>query len=52
MYLLNRNRLNICLSESEKFLGFIVNHGGIEANPTKIKALIKIKSLRNMKEVQ
>ena len=37
--------------EFEKFLGFIVNHKGIESNPTKIKALIEISSPRNVKEV-
>ncbi|XP_063942814.1 uncharacterized protein LOC135150442 [Daucus carota subsp. sativus] len=29
--------------ESDKFRGFIVNHRGIEANPTKIKALIEMR---------
>ena len=38
--------------ESGKFLGFIVNHRGIEANPAKIKALLEMKSPRNVKEVQ
>ena len=38
--------------ESGKFLGFIVNHRGIEANPTKIQALINMRSPRNVKEVQ
>ena len=37
--------------ESGKFLGFIVNHRGIEANPAKIKALIEMRSPRNVKEV-
>ena len=37
--------------EFGKFLGFIVNHKGTEANPTKIKALIEISSPRNVKEV-
>ncbi|KAL8112362.1 hypothetical protein AgCh_019892 [Apium graveolens] len=36
--------------ESGKFLGFIVNHRGIEANPAKIKVLIEMCSPRNMKE--
>ncbi|XP_074351903.1 uncharacterized protein LOC141691055 [Apium graveolens] len=31
--------------ESRKFLGFMVNHRGIEANPVKIKALLDMKSL-------
>ena len=33
-------------------MGFIVNHRGIEANPSKIKALIEMRSPRNVKEVQ
>lgn len=37
--------------ESRKILGFIVNHKGIEANPAKIKALMEMKSPRNIKEV-
>ena len=35
-----------------KFLGFIVNHRGIEANPDKIKALIDMSSPSRIKEVQ
>ena len=35
--------------ESGKFLGFIVNHRGIEANPAKIKALMDMKSPTNVK---
>ncbi|XP_074323995.1 uncharacterized protein LOC141660915 [Apium graveolens] len=38
--------------ESGKFLGFIVNHRGIEANPAKIKAMLDIKSPTNVKQVQ
>ncbi|XP_017245311.1 uncharacterized protein LOC108216961 [Daucus carota subsp. sativus] len=38
--------------ESGKFLGFMVNHHGIEANPAKIEALINMKSPRAVKEVQ
>ncbi|XP_074356818.1 uncharacterized protein LOC141696593 [Apium graveolens] len=38
--------------ESRKFLGFIVNHRGIEANPAKIKALLDMKSPTNVKQVQ
>ena len=38
--------------ESGKFLGFIVNHRGIEANPAKIQALINMRSPRSMKKVQ
>ena len=35
-----------------KFLGFIVNHRGIEANPDKIKALLDMPSPIGIKEVQ
>ena len=37
---------------SGKFLGFMVNHRGIEANPEKIQALIDMLSPTKMKEVQ
>ncbi|XP_074342690.1 uncharacterized protein LOC141680333 [Apium graveolens] len=37
--------------ESGRFLGFIVNHRGIEANPAKIKALLDMKSPTNVKQV-
>ena len=35
-----------------KFLGFIVNHRGIEANPDKIKAVLDMPSQSGIKEVQ
>ena len=35
-----------------KFLGFIVSQQGIEANPDKVKVIIKVKSPKTMKEVQ
>ncbi|XP_063948153.1 uncharacterized protein LOC135152236 [Daucus carota subsp. sativus] len=38
--------------ESGKFLGFMVNHRGIEANLAKIKALLDMKSPANIKQVQ
>ena len=38
--------------ESGKFLGFMVNHRGIEANPTKIRALLDMKSPTSIKQVQ
>ena len=38
--------------KSGKFLGFIVNHRGIEANPKKIQSLINMRSPQNVKEVQ
>lgn len=37
---------------SGKFLSFMVNHQGIEANPDKIKAVINMEALRAMKDVQ
>ncbi|XP_074323167.1 uncharacterized protein LOC141660104 [Apium graveolens] len=37
--------------ESGKFLGFIVNHKGIEVNPTNIKALLDMKSPTSVKQV-
>ncbi|KAL5543255.1 hypothetical protein UlMin_010965 [Ulmus minor] len=37
---------------SGKFLGFMVNHRGIEANPTKIQALLDMEPPRKIKEVQ
>ena len=36
---------------SEKFLGFMVNQRGIEANPEKIRALLEISSPKKPKEV-
>ena len=35
-----------------KFIGFMVNQRGIEINPEKIKALVNIKSPKNVKEIQ
>ena len=35
-----------------KFLGFIVNHWGIEANPDKIKVVLDMPSPSGIKEVQ
>ena len=37
---------------SGKFLGYIVTHRGIEANPEQIRAIHVIPSPRNVKEVQ
>ena len=37
---------------SGKFLGFMVSQRGIEANPDKVKAIIKVKSPKTVKEVQ
>ena len=36
---------------SGKFLGFMVSQQGIEVNPKKVKAIIKVKSPKQMKEV-
>ena len=35
-----------------KFLGFIVNNRGIEANPNKIKAILDMLPPSNIKEIQ
>ena len=37
---------------ASKFLGFIVNHRGIEANPDKIKVVLNMPSPSGIKEVQ
>ena len=37
---------------SGKFLGFMVLHKGIEANPNKIQAILDMKPPQNVKEVQ
>ena len=37
---------------AEKFLGFIVNNRGIEANPDKIKVVLDMPSPSNIKEIQ
>ena len=37
---------------SGKFLGFMVSHRGIEANPKKIKAILDMKPPQNIKEVE
>ena len=36
---------------SGKFLGFMVSHRGIEANPDKIQVILDIKPLQSIKEV-
>ena len=48
---LNRAKFAFGVSAG-KFLGFIVNHRGIEANPDKIKALLDMSSPSGIKEVQ
>ena len=37
---------------SGKFLGFMVSHRGIEANPDKIQVTLNMEPPRNIKEVQ
>ena len=37
---------------SEKFLGFMVSHRGIEENPNKIQVILNMEPPRNIKEVQ
>lgn len=38
--------------ESGKFLGFMVNHQGIEVNPAKAQAVVELQLPRTVKEVQ
>lgn len=37
---------------SGKFLGFVVCHGGIEVDPTKIKAMVKLSVSKNLRELK
>ena len=37
---------------SGKFLGFMVSHRGIKANPNKIQTILDMELLRNIKEVK
>lgn len=37
---------------SDKFLGFMVNQHGIEANPKKIEAILEMSSPKSIKDVQ
>ncbi|RDX93318.1 hypothetical protein CR513_24443, partial [Mucuna pruriens] len=39
-------------SRGEKFLGFMIIHRGIEANPSKCQALIDMRCSTNVKEVR
>lgn len=48
--MLNHNKYAFGVS-FEKFLGFMVNHRGIEANPIMIKALLETKSPTKVKEI-
>ena len=47
---LNPNKCAFEVS-SEKFLGFMVSHRGIEANSDKIQAILDMKPSQNVKEV-
>lgn len=38
--------------ESKKFLGFTLSHYGIEANPEKLSAIVRMWSPWKMREVQ
>lgn len=43
----------MCLeNHRESFLGFMVSHRGIEANPEKIRAVVEMKSPRTLKDIQ
>ena len=48
---LNPNKCAFEVS-SGKFLGFMVSHRGIKANPDKIRAILDMKPPQNVKEVQ
>ena len=48
---LNPSKCSFVVS-SGKFLRFMVSHWGIEANPNKIQAILDMKPLRNIKEIQ
>ena len=48
---LNPNKCTFGAS-SRKLLGFMVSHRGIEANPEKIEAILDMKPLQSIKEVQ
>jgi len=53
-------RVNMCLNpkkcafgiEGGKFLGFMLTHKGIEANPDKCMAITEMRSSKNLKEIQ
>ena len=55
---LRRHKLRLNTSKcsfgvrSDKFLGYMVTHRGIEVNPDQIKTINDLKPLRNAKEVQ
>ncbi|KAK9951538.1 hypothetical protein M0R45_006976 [Rubus argutus] len=48
---LNPEKCMFCIGEG-KFLGFMVSHRGIEANPEKIRAILDLKSPRTFKDIQ
>lgn len=48
---LNLKKCSFCV-ETGKFLGYIISPKGVEANSYKIQALLDIKPLASVKEVQ
>ena len=48
---LNSNKCTFNVSFG-KFMGFMMNHRGIDPNPDKIRAIIKMRTPRTMKDVQ
>ena len=48
---LNQNKCAFGVG-SGKFLGFMVNHRGIEANPSKVQALLDLQSPKMVKDIQ
>ena len=47
---LNASKCSFCVG-SDKFLGYMVTHRGIEVNPDQIKAINNLQSPRNPKKV-
>ena len=49
----NYMKLNSCFFrvESGKFLGFLVSQRGIEANPKKVKVILKMRSPKDCKDI-
>lgn len=48
---LNPNKCAFSVA-SRKFLGFMVSQRGVEANPYKVRAIVEMAPLKNVKEVQ
>jgi hypothetical protein len=57
-HMLRKYRMKLNLTKcafgvsSGKFLGFLVSHRGIEANPEKVKAVLKMQPSRTTKHLQ